>query len=103
MLLDSPQQLQRWVKIVPHIVDTGLLGCTVALTMEIHQYPFVDAWLTAKVIVLVLYILAGSIALKRGKTKTIRTMAFSFAVLCYLYLGSIALTHHPLGALLILS
>lgn len=99
MLVDSPRLMQRWVKILPHVNDTLLLLCAIGLMIQIQQYPFVHGWLTAKVVALVLYIVAGTIAIKRGKTKTIRTLAFGFALLCYLYMLSVAFAHHPLGAL----
>ncbi|MCG8312317.1 MAG: SirB2 family protein [Pseudomonadales bacterium] len=99
MLVDSPLLTQRWVKIAPHIIDTLLLACAIGLMFQISQYPFVHGWLTAKVVALVLYIVLGTIALKRGKTKKIRIIAFGFAVLSYLYMVSVAFNHHPLGAL----
>ncbi|PIE40900.1 MAG: regulator SirB [Gammaproteobacteria bacterium] len=100
MLVDSPRLMQRWVKIVPHIIDTLLLMFAVGLMMQIHQYPFVHGWLTAKVVALLVYIVAGTVALKRGKTKMIRAAAFGFSLLCYLYILSVAFNHHSLGALI---
>jgi len=47
---------QRWIKIVPHVVDTLLIVSAITLAFSIRQYPFVNAWLTAKVIALLLYI-----------------------------------------------
>ncbi len=99
MLVDSPLLAQRWVKIVPHVIDTLLLACAIVLMVQIQQYPFVHGWLTAKVLALVLYIVAGTIAIKRGKTKAIRIAAFIFALLCFVYMLSVAFAHHPLGAL----
>ena len=99
MLVDSPMLTQRWVKIVPHIIDTLLLVCAIALMVIIQQYPFVNGWLTAKVVALVLYIGAGTIAIKRGKTKGTRAMAFGFALLCFFYMFSVAFARHPLGPL----
>ncbi|MDX1693797.1 MAG: SirB2 family protein [Ketobacteraceae bacterium] len=99
MLVDSPMLAQRWVKIVPHIIDTLLLVCAIVLMFQIQQYPLTHDWLTAKVVALVLYIIAGTIAIKRGKTKTVRVAAFGFALLCFVYMMSVAFAHHPLGAL----
>lgn len=99
MLVDSPRLTQRWVKILPHVNDTLLLACAIVLMVQIQQYPFVHAWLTAKVVALVLYIVAGTVAIKRGKTKSIRSAAFCFALFCYFYMLSVAFNHHPLGAL----
>mgnify|MGYP001819882638 CR=1 FL=1 len=61
----SPQKLHlRSVKLLPHINDTLLLLSAIALTVVLGQYPFSHDWLTAKVLLLLLYIVAGSIALK---------------------------------------
>lgn len=93
MLLDSNQLQKRWVKVLPHVNDTLLLGCAIGLMVILGQYPFVDHWLTAKVVALVLYIGIGVIAIKRGKTKPIRAMAFVTALLIYVYIIGVAIKH----------
>ena len=92
----SPIMRQRWIKVVPHIVDTLLLASALALAFTIEQYPFVDAWLTAKVFGLVLYILLGSVALKHGKSKTIRVSAWLAALVVFAYIVLVAKQHNPL-------
>jgi uncharacterized membrane protein SirB2 len=61
-----------------------------------RQYPFVSAWLTAKVLALVLYIGLGTIALKRGRSKRTRVAAWIAAQLVLLYIVSVAFTRDPL-------
>ena len=51
MLAGSPLLAQRWMRVAPHVVDTVLLTSAIALAALLHQYPFVDRWLTAKVLV----------------------------------------------------
>lgn len=97
MLLDSPQLQKRWVKILPHIVDTALLVSALALCVIIGQYPFVEGWLTAKVLGLVAYIVLGTIALKRGKTKTIRVTALVAALISVAYIVGAAIKHSPMS------
>jgi len=92
----SPIMRQRWVKIVPHYVDTALLASALALAYTIGQYPFVDAWLTAKFFGLVLFILLGSIALKHGKSKSIRIAAWFAALAVFVYIVLVAARHNPL-------
>jgi uncharacterized membrane protein SirB2 len=92
MLRGSPMLQQRWVKIVPHIVDTLLLASALAMVFISAQYPFVQNWLTAKVIGLVAYIVLGTIALKRGKTRSVRTYAFIAALLVFSYIVAVAIT-----------
>ncbi|MDB5938088.1 MAG: Invasion expression up-regulator, SirB [Polaromonas sp.] len=92
MLLDSPLLQRRWVRIVPHAVDTLLLASALGLVFWSGQYPFVQNWLTAKVLALVAYIVLGTIALKRGKTKGIRTFALLAALATFAYIVAVALT-----------
>ncbi|MCU0807017.1 MAG: SirB2 family protein [Candidatus Contendobacter sp.] len=99
MLADSPQLQRRWVRIVPHCIDTVLLASAIGLTLILQQYPFANGWLTAKVLALIAYIILGSIALKRGPTRTIRAAAWIAALAMFGYIASVALTRSPLGFL----
>jgi uncharacterized membrane protein SirB2 len=92
MLRDSPRLQQRWVKTAPHIIDTVLLGSALTMAVWSSQYPFVQNWLTAKLLALVAYILLGTIALKRGKTKTVRSIAFVAALAVFAYIVKVAIT-----------
>ena len=103
MLAESPVLNTRFVRVAPHIVDTILLASALWLAWIIHQYPFVQGWLTAKVIGLVVYIVLGAIALRRGKTQVTRVAAFIGASATALYIVSVALTHDARGFLLWLS
>ena len=96
MLRASPRLAQRWVKIVPHVVDTILLLSAIMLAIMIRQYPFYADWLTAKVVGLVVYIGLGSLALKYGGSMRVRTVAWIAAQLVFFYIVSVALTHDPL-------
>lgn len=101
MIRESPRLQQGWVKIVPHVNDTILLIAGLALALMIGQYPFVDAWLTAKVFGLIAYIVLGTVGLKRGKTRTIRIGLWIAAQAVFLYIVSVALTRSafPIGSL----
>lgn len=103
MLAGSPLLERRFVRIAPHVVDTVLLASALWLCWILRQYPFVDGWLTAKVLGLVLYVVLGVIALRRGPTKAARIAAFAGAALSACYIVSVALTHDPRGVLLWLS
>jgi uncharacterized membrane protein SirB2 len=46
---------------------------------------------------LVAYILCGTMALKRARTRAARAAFFAAALLIYLYIVSVALTRSPLG------
>lgn len=96
MLYGSTMLQQRWVKIVPHVVDTALLASALSMVFWSHQYPFVQPWLTAKVLGLIVYIMLGTFALKRGKTKAVRGWALVAALLTFAYIVMVALTRRPL-------
>ena len=86
-----------------YAIDTTLLTAALMLATILHQYPFVHAWLTVKVLLLVVYIVLGSLALKRGRTRSMRAGCY-FAALCvYLYIVSIARAHDPRGVFAMLS
>jgi len=99
MLAESPLQQNPVLRWTPVAVDTVLLTSALMLTTIIRQYPFTTAWLTAKVVLLVLYIVLGSIALRRGRTKKIRLAAFVAALATVGFLVTVARTHQPLGLL----
>jgi uncharacterized membrane protein SirB2 len=96
MMADSPRLQTRWVKILPHVNDSILLASGIGLAVLLGQYPFVNGWLTAKLLALLAYIAVGTIALKRGKTKPIRITAFLLALAVFAYLLAVAITHQVL-------
>lgn len=96
MMRESSLLARRWVRIMPHVVDTLLLATAIALAVLIRQYPLTSPWLTAKVTGLVVYIGLGIMALKRGKTKRARVTAWIAAQAVFLYIAAVALTKDPL-------
>jgi len=93
---ESAVMQQHWIKIVPHLNDTLLLTSAIALAYTIGQYPFVDSWLTAKAFALLLYIVLGSIALKPGRSKSIRLYAWLSALAVFGYIVLVAINHNPM-------
>lgn len=96
MLFDSERLHSRWVRVAPHVIDTVLLTSALTMVFWSAQYPFVQPWLTAKVIALIAYIVLGSVALKYGKTETIRITAFISAMMVFAYIVMVALTRQPM-------
>jgi len=88
------------LRYLTYTVDTVLLTAALMLATLLHQYPFVHGWLTAKVLLLVVYIGLGTFALKRGRTPRARAVFFVAALAVFLLIVSIARAHHPLGFLL---
>lgn len=86
-----------WLAAAPHVVDSVLLASALGLAWVGGLNPLAVPWLEAKLVGLALYIVAGTIALKRGRTAGVRAAAFAMALLAYAWIVSVALTKHPLG------
>lgn len=98
-----PLANHRALRIASYLIDTVLLTAAILLTLIIRQYPLVHGWLTVKLGLLLLYIVLGSLALKRARTDSGRLAAFLGALLTYGAIVSVAITHHPLGVFSLLS
>ncbi len=96
MLVDSRRLKTRLARVVPHVIDSVLLGSALVMAWQSSQYPFAQSWLTAKFFGLLAYILCGTMALKRARTKGGRVVFLILALLAYTYIVGVALTRNPL-------
>lgn len=97
MMMDSSLLHKKWLKVTPHVVDTILLASGVALIFITGFIPFTaaGAWLTEKISCVLVYIALGFVALKLGRNKIIRSVAF-FGALGWLYWAAhLAMTKVP--------
>ena len=95
MMRESPRLHASWVRIVPHLNDTLLLASGISLAILTRQYPLLNGWLSAKLFALFLYIVLGTIALKRGQTQGQRIAAWIAALLVFCYMVAVAITRDP--------
>lgn len=99
---DAAIMQQRWVKIVPHIVDTFMLISGIWLVFITHFYPLTPqgSWLTEKLFGVIIYIGLGMMALGSGKSgsrsQKTRWVAFILALGCLYLIVKLALTKIPL-------
>jgi len=78
-------------------IDTLLLSAALMLLTILPHAMFANGWLTVKLVLVVVYIVLGSVALKLGRTARARTIAFVVALTVYLGIIAIARTHDPMG------
>jgi uncharacterized membrane protein SirB2 len=97
MFADVSWRQHGLLRVAPHVIDSVLLVSALVLSWLIQQYPFVHPWLTVKVLALVVYIVLGSLALKRARNLGLRALFFLLASLTFLFIVSVARTHHPSG------
>jgi uncharacterized membrane protein SirB2 len=89
---------RRW-RTLSYFIDTLLLAAGGTLWLMLRLNPAHDTWLGAKLFILLLYIVAGTVALKRGRTPVVRWASYGCAISLYLFIASIAVTHNPIGIL----
>ena len=87
------------VRILSWAIDTTLLTAALMLMTVVRQYPFIDAWLTVKVSLLVVYIGLGVFALSPSRPRRVRIGFWIAALLTFGFIVSVALTRDPLGLL----
>ena len=91
----------RWpmtwpVRFLSYSIDTVLLTAALMLLTIVQQYPFIDAWLTVKVVLLVVYVAVGWYAF-RSAVRSQRLALTAVAAAIFLFIISVARAHHPLG------
>jgi len=93
---------QRWAMATPlrylsYSIDTVLLTAALMLLTILPTGMFANGWLALKLVLLVVYVVLGSLALKRARSDRARRIAYAAALLTYVYMLGVARTHHPLG------
>jgi len=96
LMRDSANLRQRWVKVLPHVIDTVLLTSAVLLAITIQQNPLQNSWLTAKVAGLLVYIGLGMVAMRFGKSRQAKITAWVAAQCVFIYIVLVAITKNPL-------
>lgn len=85
----------RIVRTVPHVVDTLFLLSGIALVLTLSLPVMQSPWLLAKFAGLVVYVVLGSIALRRGPTLAVRQIAFVGALSAFAYIVGAAVSKSP--------
>lgn len=95
----------RWPQALPvkwfsYAVDTALLTAALMLLTILPWAMFANGWLLVKVTLVVVYVVLGVFAMRRGRTPRTRALCYVLALLVFGAIYSIARAHHPLGVLL---
>lgn len=88
------------LRLLSYGIDTVLLSAALMLLTILPHGMFGNGWLAAKLILLVVYVVLGSFALKRGRTARTRMACYLAALAVYVAIIGIARAHHPWGWLL---
>lgn len=85
------------IRYLSYTIDIVLLSAALLLLAILPSSVYSNGWLWLKLSLLVVYIGFGTLALKRGRTATIRRGCFAAALAIYTCVYFIARTHDPLG------
>lgn len=83
LLLDAvgkPEWRKTPLRWIPHANDTILLVAAISLLFVTPWMPFVHGWLTAKIFLLIGYIVAGVFAMKETRSLQVRLIASVLAL-----------------------
>ena len=86
----------RWAAVA---IDTALMTAGITLWALLSLHPVSQPWLGTKRLLLLVYIVLGSLALKRAPRPGQRGVCFVAALAVYGFMASVAWSHQPLGAL----
>jgi uncharacterized membrane protein SirB2 len=85
------------MRYLSYSIDTVLLTAALMLATLLPSGVFANGWLAVKLVLLVVYVVLGSFALKRGNTLNIRWICFIAALCVYAFMLSVARSHQPMG------
>jgi uncharacterized membrane protein SirB2 len=94
----------RWAMAAPlrylsYSIDTVLLTAAMMMLTALKLNPFLLPWLATKLVLLVVYVVLGSLALKRARSARARAVFYAAALATFAMMYSVARAHHPLGIL----
>lgn len=99
VLMGATMPISTPVRRLSQVMDTSLLAAALLLLASLQLNPFATPWLLAKLMLLVAYIIFGTLALRRASTWAGKALAFAAALTCLVMMVAIARTHDPLGFL----
>lgn len=97
VLAGAAWPMRRPVRLVSYAIDSLLLAAALSLAAILPVMMFANGWLTAKLVLLLVYIALGTFALKRARTQRGKALCFVGALATFLFMISVARAHHPLG------
>lgn len=95
MQAGSVWAMRGGVRYLSYGIDTLLLTAGLLLVASLPSGVFANQWLTVKLVLLLAYIVSGSLALKRAPTRGLKASFFALAILFYASMFSVARAHDP--------
>lgn len=98
---DNPLREHKVTRLLPHVVDTLLLGTAIGMLVVWQLSPLALPWVTAKIVALLVYIGLGMVVMRFARSRRGRVIAYVMALFTACYIVSVACTRSALGFLLL--
>ncbi|TLU67599.1 SirB family protein [Thalassotalea litorea] len=97
LLMRKPEKLkQKWLKILPHVVDTFLLIFGITLMISFSFYPTQHDWMLEKLLAIFAYIFTGFYTLKWARTNAMKYLGYLGALGWFILIVKLAITHQTM-------
>ncbi|RLQ20878.1 regulator SirB [Seongchinamella sediminis] len=100
-LTDNPWRQARLSRVLPHLVDTLLLGSAIGMLVLWGASPLALPWVLAKILALLLYIGLGMVVMRFAARRRDQLLAYIAALATAGYIVAVARTHSAWGPLVI--
>ncbi len=101
MMKVYPPATERWVKVLPHVIDTLLLASAIAMVAisPLVRWPL---WIQTKIALLIVFLALALASFRLGRGRLARGGLWLVAALLFLYITTVAVLHDPAGVLALL-
>ncbi len=96
LLKGSDKLQQKWMKVLPHIIDTLLFVSGIALAVKFSINPLEHYWFAEKLFAVLAYIFTGYYTLKLARNKTMQIIGYLGAMGWIMLIVRLAITKAPL-------
>ncbi|MDJ0832739.1 MAG: SirB2 family protein [Gammaproteobacteria bacterium] len=90
VIMQSSLSRHRLTRILPHVIDTCLLVSGLLMAYLWSISPFIHMWLSAKILVLLVYIGFGLLMIRWGRSSRRRWLGLTGGLVAYSYIVGVA-------------
>ena len=97
LMQSYPPAQERWVKILPHVVDGLLVASALGMLAMVPATADYKAWMTIKLVLIGVYVFLVVFVIRLARARWQRFAAWLLALLVFLFVTSIAVLRNPMG------
>ena len=102
MMKVYPPATERWVQVLPYVVDALLLASAIGMVAmsPLVRWPL---WIQAKIALLVVFVALAVASFRIGRGRVIKGSLWLVAALLFLFITTVAVLKEPSGLLMLIS